>query len=62
MGAENLFQSQSKKIERGDQACPDSDGVIESRKDVQRNQLREFIEEYPQLGNKEVVSNKNKLQ
>ena len=39
MGAENLLQSQSKKIERGNQTwSPDSDGVIESRKDaMQRN-------------------------
>ena len=56
LAAENLLQSQSKKIERGDHAwSPDSDGIIESRKDVvERNSKREFSEEYAQLGNKEV--------
>ena len=58
LGAENFLQSHSKKIERGDQACcPDSFGIIESRKDVQRNSKSqgECSEEYAQLRNKEVV-------
>ena len=39
LGVDDFLQSHSKKIERVDQAWgPDSDGIIESRKDVvQRN-------------------------
>ena len=36
--------------------------LLRAEKMCKEIQLREFIEEYPQLGNKEVVSNKNKLQ
>ena len=59
LGAENFFQSHSKKIERGDQACcPDSFGIIESRKDMQRNSKSqgEFSEEYAQLRNEVVIA------
>ena len=45
VGAENLLQSQSKKIERGDQAwSPDSSGVIESRKDIVQRNLKKGVQ------------------